>query len=151
MLRTEINDALAQAIKVADERRAKTLRLVNCAIKDRDLAARSRGQEDGVSDDDIRLILRQMIKQREESAVTFDETGRVELAEQERDEMDIIREFLPRRLESVEVRDACKKVVDELGATCIRDIGRTMTTLKQRYPGQMDFCEASSVVKEMLS
>ena len=130
---------------------AKTLRLVNCAIKDRDLAARSRGREDGVSDDDIRLILRQMIKQREESAVTFDETGRVELAEQERDEMDIIREFLPRRLESVEVRDACKKVVDELGATCIRDIGRTMTTLKQRYPGQMDFCEASSVVKEMLS
>ena len=104
-----------------------------------------------MSDAEIQAILQKMIKQREESAKLFAEGGRAELAEQEETEITIIREFLPRQMAADEIQSVCKGVVDELGATCIRDMGRTMSAIKTRYPGQMDFQKASSVVKQMLS
>ncbi len=151
MLRGEIDKALVAATKAKQERRVRTLRLIVCAIKDRDIAARGKGDEAGMSDAEIQAILQKMIKQREESAKLFAEGGRAELAEQEETEITIIREFLPRQMAADEIQSVCKGVVDELGATCIRDMGRTMSAIKTRYPGQMDFQKASSVVKQMLS
>lgn len=150
MLREQINEALTAAMKAQDKRRVATLRLINAAIKDRDIAARGDGG-DGLSDDDIRQLLAKMVKQREESMQIYAEAGRPELAEQEREEMEIIRSFMPRQLSEDEVRSACEEVVREIGASGLRDMGRTMATLKERYPGQMDFGRASCVVKGMLS
>lgn len=150
MLRDEINEALKVAVKSQDKRSMATLRLVNAAIKDRDIAARTSGK-DCVGDDDIRQILSKMIRQREESVATYTEAGRPELAAQEREEIEIIKRFLPRQLSEEETRAACASVVQEIGAAGIRDMGRTMATLKERYPGQLDFGRASAVVKGMLN
>ncbi|TCT13702.1 hypothetical protein EDC22_101573 [Tepidamorphus gemmatus] len=150
MLRDEINEALKAAVKSQDRRSMATLRLVNAAIKDRDIAARTSGK-DCVSDDDIRQILAKMIRQREESAATYMDAGRPELAAQEREEIEIIQRFLPRQLSDEEIRSVCASVVKEIGAAGLRDMGRTMATLKERFPGQLDFGRASAVVKGMLS
>ena len=150
MLREHINEALTAAMKTQDKRRVSTLRLINAAIKDRDIAARTAGNE-GLSDDEIRQILAKMVKQREESTVIYAEAGRPELAEQEREEMDIIRSFLPRQLTEEEMHSACEAAIKDVGATGLRDMGKTMSTLKERYAGQMDFGRASCVVKGMLS
>ncbi len=150
MLRDEINEALRAAMKAQDKRRMSTLRLINAAIKDRDIAARTAGK-DGLDDDEIRQLLSKMIKQREELTVIYAEAGRGELAEQEREEMDIIRCFLPRQLSDEEMRSACQKAVQDVGATGLRDMGKTMNALKERYPGQIDFGRASSVVKGILN
>ena len=150
MLRQEINDALKDAMRDQARRRMATLRLINAAIKDRDIAVRSSGRDEGVSDDEIRQILQKMIKQREESAKIYEEAGRLELVEQEREESEIIRSFLPRQLSEDEVQEACAGVVEEVGATCVRDMGKCMSTLKERFPGQMDFGRASAVVKHIL-
>ncbi len=150
MLREQINESLKDAVKQKDRRRMCTLRLVNAAIKDRDIAARGAGREN-VDDNEIRQILAKMVKQREESVQIYEEAGRMELAEQEREEMDIIRSFLPRQMSEDEVKAACESVVTDIGASGLRDMGRTMTTLKERYPGQMDFGRASCVVKQMLN
>ncbi len=150
MLRDDIKEALAAAMKAHDKRRVSTLRLINAAIKDRDIAARTDDGE-GLGDEEIRQLLAKMVKQREESSVIYAEAGRPELAEQEREEMEIIRSFLPRQLSEEEMHNACEAAVKEVGATGLRDMGKTMTTLKQRYAGQMDFGRASCVVKGMLS
>lgn len=150
MLRDEINEALKAAVKSQDKRSMATLRLVNAAIKDRDIAARTSGK-DCVGDDDIRQILAKMIRQREESAATYMDAGRPELAAQEREEIEIIQRFLPRQLSEEEIRSACASVVKEIGAAGLRDMGRTMATLKERYPGQLDFGRASAVVKGLLN
>lgn len=150
MLRESINEALRSAMKAQDRRRTSTLRLISAAIKDRDIAARTAGKDEP-GDDEIRQILAKMVKQREESTVVYAEAGRTELAEQEREEMEIIKSFLPRQLSDEEVRCACETVVRDVGANGLRDMGKTMTALKQRYPGQMDFGRASCVVKEMLN
>lgn len=150
MLRDEINEALKAAVKSQDKRSMATLRLVNAAIKDRDIAARTSGK-DCVGDDDIRQILAKMIRQREESAATYTDAGRPELAAQEREEIEIIQRFLPRQLSEEEIRSACASVVKEIGAAGLRDMGRTMATLKERYPGQLDFGRASAVVKGLLN
>lgn len=150
MLREQINESLKGAVKGKDRRRMCTLRLVNAAIKDRDIAARTAGREN-VDDDEIRQILAKMVKQREESVGLYEQAGRMELAEQEREEMEIIRSFLPRQMSEDEVKVACETVVTDIGASGLRDMGRTMSTLKERYPGQMDFGRASCVVKQMLN
>lgn len=149
MLRDQINEALREAMRAQEKRRTATLRLINAAIKDRDIAARTAGK-DGLSDDEIRGLLGKMIKQREESMVIYAENGRPELAEQEREEMEIIKSFLPRQLSEEEVKSACQQVVSDLGACSLRDMGKTMNTLKERYPGQIDFGRASTVVKGLL-
>lgn len=148
-MREKISDSLKIAMKAGEKRRVSTLRLVNAAIKDRDIAARGNGGE-RVSDDDILQILTKMIKQRTESAKMYEEAGRLELAEQEREEMEIIREFLPKQLSDDEVRDICGNIVSEVEASSLRDMGKCMAALKERYPGQMDFGKAGGVVKELL-
>ncbi|MEZ5839873.1 MAG: GatB/YqeY domain-containing protein [Hyphomicrobiales bacterium] len=148
-MRDAFNAALKDAMRDQNKRRMATLRLINAAIKDRDIAARGEGKE-RISDDEILGVLSKMIKQREESARIYEEAGRLELAEQEREEIEIIRAFLPKQLGEEEMKAACAEVVKEIGAAGLRDMGRTMTELKARYAGQMDFAKASGVIKDLL-
>ena len=149
MLRDKLALAQKDASKEEDPVRFCTLRLVHAAIKDRDLAHRANGK-DPVSDDDIAGILFQMLKQRKESSRLYEEKGRPDLAAQERQEMSVIREFLPAQLPEDKIREVCASVVEETGAQGLRDMGKCIETLKDRYSGQMDFSKASGVVKEML-
>lgn len=149
-MREKINEAFKQAMKNQDKRRVGTLRLVNAAIKDRDIAARSHDRQ-GVSDDEVLEILGRMIKQRRDSIAAFEEGGRFELAQQEREEIDIISEFLPKQLDEAEIRSACEGLVKEIGADGLKDMGRTMAEMKQRFAGQMDFAVASRIIRELLS
>ena len=148
-MRDELAKSLNEAVKSKDKRRVCTLRLINAAIKDRDIANRGAGK-DPVSEDDIRLILAKMVKQREESAQLYEEGNRLDLAEQEREEIEIIRSFLPKQLDETKVKTACQQVINEIGADGLRDMGKCMSTLKERFAGQMDFAKASGIVKEML-
>jgi uncharacterized protein YqeY len=148
-MRDQVNDALKAAIKAQDKRRVSTLRLMNAAIKDRDIAARGAGRE-SVSEAELLELFAKMIKQREESADIYAGADRPELAQGEREEIAIIREFLPRQLSGEETRAACEQVMTEIGATGIKDMGRTMATLKERYAGQIDFGEAGKVIKDRL-
>jgi uncharacterized protein YqeY len=148
-MREKIAEALRQAQKAHDRRGISTLRLILAAIHDRDIACRSAAR-DPVTDEEIVAILSKMVKQREESARLFEEGGRLELADQEREEIAIIKRFLPRQLGEDDVQPACRQVVSEVGADGLRDIGRCMNALKAKYPGQMDFGKASGIVKELL-
>jgi len=149
MLRDRFANGLKEAMKAGDKRRTSTLRLILAAIHDRDIACRGNGK-DPVADDEILAILGKMVRQREESAKAFEEGGRFELAEQEREELAIIRDFLPKQLGDSEVRQACQGVIADVGASGLRDMGKCMNVLKERYPGAMDFSKASGVVKDML-
>ncbi len=149
-MRDRISSSLKDAMRAKDALRLSTLRLISAAIKDRDIAERGEGREDGVSDDEILGILGKMIKQREDSAKAYDEAGRLESAEKERDEITVIKEFLPRQLSDAEVQAAVKAAVAEVGASSIRDMGRVMGALKAKYAGQMDFGKAGGAVKGVL-
>jgi uncharacterized protein YqeY len=142
-------NALKEALKAKDARRTSTVRLIQAAIKDRDIANRGLGK-DPVSDDEILQILAKMIKQREESARIYYDAGRPELAAQEREEIVIINQFLPAQLPEAKVKELCASVIAETGAHGLRDMGKCMNVLKERYPGQMDFAKASGLVKELL-
>lgn len=148
-MRERINAALKQAVEAGDKRRTATLRLICTAISDRAGSARDQGR-DGVSSEEILDILQRMIRQREKSSTEFEQAGQLDLAQQERDETEVIREFLPKQFGEEEVREACASVVNDLDAHGLRDMGRTMNALKERYPDQMDFARASCVVKDML-
>ncbi|MFQ6161977.1 GatB/YqeY domain-containing protein [Sinorhizobium meliloti] len=148
-MREHFANALKEALKAKDTRRISTVRLIQAAIKDRDIANRGHGK-DLVGDDEILQILAKMIKQREESARVYDEGGRPELAEQERQEIAIINQFLPEQLSEEKVKEVCAKTVAEIGAHGLRDMGKCMNALKERYPGKMDFGKASGVVKDLL-
>lgn len=148
-MREAIQTALKDAEKSQDKTRVCTLRLIKAAVKDRDSAARSAGK-DPVSEVEISEILTKMIKQREESAKTYEESGRLELAELERIESAVIAEFLPEQLCEDSVKQVCAEVVEDTGAEGLRDMGKCMNALKTKYPGQMDFTKASGIVKNML-
>jgi len=150
-MRQQINDALKAAMKARDTRRVSTLRLISAAIKEKDIAARTEDRCEGATEDEILQVLTKMVKQRDESAVMYEEGGRLDLAEQEREEAEIIKSFLPRQLDETEIRSACDELVKEIGASGIRDMGKCMGALKERYAGQMDFSKASAIVKERLS
>ncbi|MDR9393446.1 MAG: GatB/YqeY domain-containing protein [Roseovarius sp.] len=150
-LRDRVNGALKQAMRDKDTARLATLRLINAAIKDQDIAARGGDGEDGVSDSDIMAILGKMTKQRQESVRAYEEGGRLDLAERERDEIAVIEEFLPRQLDPAEVETAVDEVIAETGATSIRDMGKVMGRLKEKYTGQMDFGAVGPRVKDRLS
>ena len=149
MLRETIAEALKEALKNKDKLRTGTLRLVNAAIQDRDIANRGTGK-DPVNDDDILQILTKMVKQREESAKAFEDGGRPELAAQERAEIAIVKDFLPAQMSAEDVRAAAESAIAETGAQGLRDMGRVMAVLKERYPGRLDFGKASALVKELL-
>jgi len=150
-LRTRISDALKQAMKDKAADRLSTLRLINAAIKDKDIAARAQGNDEGVSEAEVLAILSKMAKQRQESARAYEEGGRLDLAEREREEVEVIEEFLPRQLSVTETAAAVDAAVDEVGASSIRDMGRVMGLLKERYTGQMDFGAVGPVIKARLS
>ncbi|WP_294220689.1 GatB/YqeY domain-containing protein [uncultured Shimia sp.] len=151
-LREDINSALKQAMRDRAADRLSTLRLIMAAIKDRDIAARVEGEEGGgVSDADILSILAKMVKQRQESARTYEEGGRLDLAERELSEITIIEEFLPKQLSDDEVVAAVKAAVAEVGAESIRDMGKVMGALKAKYTGQMDFGKVGPMVKDQLA
>ncbi len=150
-MRDEINSTLKEAMKAKDRRKVSTLRLINAAIKDRDIAARSEDRMDGVSDEEILQILQKMVKQRRESSTTYEEAGRLDLAQQEQEEIVIIETFLPQQMSDDEVATAVKEVVSEIGAEGLKDMGRTMGALKKRYAGIMDFGKANKALKGLLS
>jgi len=145
ILATQLKDAL----KSGDKRRVSTIRLIQAAIKDRDIAARGAGKG-AVNEEEILQILAKMVKQREESARIYEEANRIELAQQEREEIAVIKSFLPKQLDESEVQQLCAKVVAEVGGGGLRDMGKCMAALKERYPGKMDFSKASGVVKSLL-
>lgn len=153
-LRERISDATKQAMKDRDQARLSTLRLIGAAIKDREIANRGEGpdgaRDSGLTTDDLVALLSKMVKQRQESARAYEEGGRLELAEREELEIGIIREFLPRQLDAAEVAAAVDKVVADLGATSVRDMGRVMGELRARHAGQMDFAAVGAVVKSRL-
>ena len=150
-LRDRFNEQLKEAMKAKDQKRVSTLRMVNAALKDKDIAARTETSREGVSDDDVLSLLAKMIKQREESAEAFEKGGRPELAANERDEIAIIREFMPKQMSPDEARAATQAIIAETGAASMKDMGKVMAALKERYAGQMDFAKASGIVKDLLS
>lgn len=150
-LREQFNEQMKEAMKAKDARRLATLRMVLAALKDRDIAARTETSRELLGDDEILLLLAKMIKQREESALAYDAGNRPELAAQEREEIAIIRSFMPRQMSAEETRQAAAAAIAELGAAAMKDMGKVMAALKERYAGQMDFAKASAVVKELLS
>ena len=150
-LRAQFTDAMKDAMKAKDAKRLATVRLILAALKDRDIAARSETNKDLVSDDDILTLLAKMIKQREESATAFDAGNRPEMATGEREEIAVIRTFMPAQMDEAAMKDAIAKVIAESGAASIKDMGKVMAVLKERYAGQMDFSKASAATKDALS
>ena len=150
-LRTRITSEMKQAMKDKATARLSTLRLINAAIKDRDIAARGEGNEEGVDDTELLAILGKMVRQRQESAKAYEEAGRLDLSEREIAEISIIEEFLPRQLSNKETEDALNAAIAEVGASSIRDMGRVMSLLKTNYTGQMNFGAVGPIVKERLS
>jgi uncharacterized protein len=150
MLRDDINNALKGAMKAADKRRVSTLRLVNAAIKDRDIEARGQGKA-ALSDDDLLGLLQKMIKQRQESLDIYDKAGRTDLATQEREEIAIISAYLPQQMSEDEARGVIAAVIRETGAAGMKDMGKVMAVLKERHAGKMDFARASGLVKGLLT
>ena len=150
-LRDRLSVSLKDAMKAKDATRLMTLRLINAAIKDRDIDARSEGVDSGVSDHDLLAILGKMVKQRQESARAYEEGGRLELAEKESAEIVIIEEFLPRQLSEQEVEQAIADAIAASGANSIRDMGKVMGVLKSKYTGQLDFGKVGGMVKAQLS
>ena len=149
-MRDKINKLLKQAMRDKAADRLSTLRLINAAIKDRDIAARSEGQDEGVGEGEVLAILGKMAKQRLESARAYEEGGRIDLAERERAEIMVIEEFLPRQLSEKESTEAVNIAIAEAGAESIRDMDKVMGILKSRYTGQMDFGAVGPVVKDRL-
>jgi uncharacterized protein YqeY len=149
VLRDNINDALKTAMKAGDARRVSTLRLVNSALKNADIEARGQGKGP-LSDEDLLSLLQKMIKQRHESVELYEKGGRPELAAQERDEITIISAYLPKQMTDQEIHDTIGALLKETGATAMKDIGRVMAALKERYAGKLDFGKASAAVKKLL-
>ena len=150
-LRASIMAATKQAMKDKAANRLSTLRLISAAIKDRDIAARADGNDEGVGDDELLSILGKMTRQRSESAKTYEEAGRIDLAEREIEEITVIEEFLPRQLDEGEVDAAIDAAIRTVAAASIRDMGKVMGELKGKYTGQMDFGSVGAKLKGKLS
>jgi uncharacterized protein YqeY len=148
-LRERLSDALKEAMKAKDSARLGTLRLINAAIKDQDIAGRVDGKT--VGDPEVLSILGKMVKQRQESAKAYEEGGRLELAEKEKAEITVISDFLPVQLSEDETSAAIDTAIADLKAGSIRDMGKVMSELKSKYTGQMDFATVGPMVKAKLS
>jgi len=149
-MRERISAALKDAMRAREADRLSTLRLMNAAIKDRDISLRGEGNDAMVTEADILAILGRMVKQRQESIRLYDVGGRPELAERERAEIGVIEEFLPRQLDATETEAAIAAAIAEVGAATIRDMGRVMAALKAKYTGQMDFGAVGPMIKARL-
>ena len=148
VLRDEINNALKEAMKAGDKRRVSTLRLINAEILKRETSAAERVT---LTDPEILDVMGKMIKQRQESLDIYEKAGRAELAAQEREEIEIISAYLPKPMSDLEAASAISALIKELEAATLKDMGRTMTALKERFSGRMDFSKASAVVKKLLA
>lgn len=149
-MRDRITDAMKQALKAKDQAALGTMRLIMAALKDRDIAARGNGNQDGISDDDILSMLQTMIKQRNESAKMYRDGDRKELAQAEEAEIAIIQSFLPAQLDEVAMNAAIKATIADIGASSVKDMGQVMASLKNNFAGQMDFSAVSQMVKSIL-
>ncbi|MCF8469947.1 MAG: GatB/YqeY domain-containing protein [Parvibaculum sp.] len=150
-LRDRIKQGLIEATKAQDKRRMSTLRLIQAALKDRDIAGRTEGRDAGVGEAEILDVLSKMVKQRRESVGVYESAGRMELAQQEKEEIAIIEGYLPKQLSDEDTVAAVDAVIAETGAAGIKDMGRVMGELKKRHAGQMDFAKAGAMVKEKLA
>jgi uncharacterized protein YqeY len=150
VLRENINNAMKEAMKARDERRVGTLRMMNAAIKNADIAARGEGKEP-LNEADLMSLFQKMIKQRQESAELYDKGARPELAGAERAEIEIITAYLPQQMSDVEAGSAISALLQEINAETMKDMGRAMAALKERFAGKMDFGKASGKIKELLS
>lgn len=151
MIREQLPETLKIALKDKDVRAVSTLRLIMAALKDRDIAARGKDNSEGIGDDEILQMLQTMVKQRRDSIVMYEKGGRLELAEQEAEEILIIERFLPEQLNVSATESAVEKTIRDLGATGLKDMGAVMGALRDNYAGQMDFGRASAIVKALLS
>lgn len=134
-----------------DAHAVSTLRLIMAALKDRDIAARTQDKPDGISDEEILSLMQSMIKQRRDSITMYENGGRLELAEQEAKEIEVIETFLPKQMSEDEIGAAVDSVIAELGATSLKDMGPTMKAIRDRFAGQMDFGKASAIIKSRLA
>ena len=150
MLRDNINDAVKEAMKARDERRVGTLRMMNAAIKNADIDARGQGKEP-LNEADLMSLFQKMIKQRQESAELYDKGARPELAAQENAEIEIISAYLPKQMSDAEAGHAISTLLQEINAETMKDMGRAMAALKERFAGKMDFGKASGKIKELLN
>jgi uncharacterized protein YqeY len=149
VLREKINEAVKTAMKSQDKPRLSTLRLVNAAIKNAEIESERAGKP--LAEDDLLGILQKMVKQRQESVEIYDQAGRKELADQERGEIEVIRDFMPQQMSEAEARAAIAEVIKATGAQGVRDMGKVMAALKQGYAGRLDFGKASGLVKSLLA
>lgn len=151
MIREELKKALVDALKTKNEKKTATIRLINAAIKDKDIEARPKGITDGIDDTAILSLLQSMVKQRKESIEMYKQGGREDLVASEQAEIDIISAFLPQQMSEEETKKAIEAVIQEIGATSIKDMGKVMGALKAKYAGQMDFSIASGLIKGLLA
>ena len=149
-MRDAISNAQKEALKAKDKTALSTIRLITAALKDRDIAARTKGTGDGISDDEILSMLQTMIKQRAESVKLYNEGNRPELAAAENEEIRFIQQFLPQQLTAAELEDAITNAIAETGAESVKDMGKVMGVLKSKYAGQIDFGAASGEIKSRL-
>tara|TARA_R110002072_G_scaffold20417_5_gene74148 strand:- start:40 stop:498 length:459 start_codon:yes stop_codon:yes gene_type:complete len=151
MLRDRLSEALKSSMKEKNQVAVSTLRLILTAVKDRDIAARSKGVDDGISDSDILQVLQTMVRQRHDSIEMYKQGNRPELAAREAEEIEVIESFMPRQLGDAEIEAAIASVIEDTGAASIKDMGKAMGALRERYAGQMDFGKASAMLKARLS
>ena len=151
MLRQRLNDALKEALKARDQRSVSTLRLVLAQLKDREIAARPSGNTAGIGEAEIVDMLHKMVKQCQESIALYRQGNRPDLVQQEEGEIAVIERFMPKQLDEAETAAAIDSAVGETGAQSIKDMGKVMAKLKERFPGRMDFAKAGALVKQRLS
>jgi uncharacterized protein len=148
-MRERFTTEMKEALKAGDKRKLATVRLIQAALKDKDIEARGAGKGQA-SDDEILALLQKMIKQRQESLAIYEQNNRPELAQQEREEAAIIAGFLPQQMDEAETRAAIEAAIAEIGAGSMKDMGKVVGALRAKYAGRMDFGKASGLVKEML-
>ena len=151
MLRQRLNDALKEAMKARDQRSVSTLRLVLAQLKDRDIAARPAGNASGIGEAEIEEMLLKMVKQRQESIALYKQGNRPDLVQQEEEEITVIERFMPKQLDAAEAAAAVEAAIAETGAQSVKEMGKVMAKLKERFAGRMDFAKAGALVKQRLS
>lgn len=150
-MRNSLNSDLKTAMKAGDKRRVETIRLINAALKDRDIEARTVGAGQPIGDAEILTMMQKMVKSRQESVDIYQKAGREELAEREREEIDIINGYLPQPMSEADTTAAIDMVITKLGATSIKDMGKVVAALRDGYAGRMDFAKASALIKTRLA
>jgi hypothetical protein len=150
MLRQRLNDDLKAALKAKEARAVSTLRMILAALKDRDIAARVKGNTEGVADGEIIDMLQKLVAQRRDSIAMYEKGGRSDLVQQETEEIDVIQRYMPQGLSESEVADAVAAAVAAVGATTVKDMGKVMARLKEQFAGRMDFAKAGALVKQRL-